>query len=134
MIQVDTLCHRIPNFIEKSVKAGVDNVFIGMENINPDNLVACNKRQNLITEYRDMMLAWKKYPAVLTIAYIIGFPNDTKKSILSDIDVLKRELPIDVLHISNLTPLPGSADHREMFDAGEWMDPDLNKYDLSHRV
>ena len=28
-IQVDTLCHRIPNFIEKTTKAGVRRVFIG---------------------------------------------------------------------------------------------------------
>ena len=34
-IQVDTLCHKIPNFIEKSKRAGVTRVFIGLENINP---------------------------------------------------------------------------------------------------
>ena len=28
-IQVDTLCHRIPNFIEKAAQAGVRRVFIG---------------------------------------------------------------------------------------------------------
>jgi len=37
MIQVDTLCHKIPNFIEKAKRAGVTRVFIGLENINPDN-------------------------------------------------------------------------------------------------
>ena len=39
-IQVDTLCHKIPNFIEKASQAGVRRVFIGLENINPDNLIA----------------------------------------------------------------------------------------------
>ena len=38
VIQVDTLCHKIPNFIEKAARAGVKRVFIGLENINPDNL------------------------------------------------------------------------------------------------
>ena len=38
MIQVDTLCHKIPNFVEKAKRAGVTRVFIGLENINPDNL------------------------------------------------------------------------------------------------
>ena len=59
MIQVDTLCHKIPNFIEKSKRAGVTRVFIGLENINPDNLIAAKKKQNKITEYRKMLLAWK---------------------------------------------------------------------------
>ena len=34
-------------------------VFIGLENINPDNLLGAKKRQNKITEYRKMLLAWK---------------------------------------------------------------------------
>jgi len=28
-----------------------------------------------------------------------------------------------------LTPLPGSQDHARMVRAGEYMDPDLNKFD-----
>jgi septation ring formation regulator EzrA len=48
MIQVDTLCHRIPRFVEKAKLAGVTRVFIGLENINPDNLAAAKKRQNKI--------------------------------------------------------------------------------------
>ena len=59
MIQVDTMCHKIPRFIEKAKRAGVTRVFIGLENINPDNLVAAKKKQNKIAEYRKMLLAWK---------------------------------------------------------------------------
>src|SRR3712207_4850606 len=33
-----------------------------------------------------------------------------------------------------LTPLPGSEDHQRLWRRGEWMDPDLNSYDLNHRV
>ena len=60
IIQVDTLCHKLPNFIEKCARAGVKRVFIGLENINPDNLLGAKKRQNKITEYREMLLAWKR--------------------------------------------------------------------------
>lgn len=31
-------------------------------------------------------------------------------------------------------PLPGSEGHKNMVEAGEWMDPDMNKYDLTKRV
>ncbi|MCB1774660.1 MAG: radical SAM protein [Gammaproteobacteria bacterium] len=134
IIQVDTLCHRIPNFIEKCVAAGVDQVFIGLENINPDNLASMNKKQNRIHEYREMLLAWKRHPVIIWGAYILGFPNDTRESILRDVEVIKRELPIDLLNISILTPLPGSEDHKTLVEQGAWIDPDLNKYDLAHRV
>jgi hypothetical protein len=133
-IQVDTLCHRIPNFIEKAAKAGVRRVFIGLENINPENLLAAKKRQNKITEYRAMLQKWRKHGALTYAGYILGFPGDSKESILRDIEIVKRELPVDVLEFFFLTPLPGSEDHKTLLEKGVWMDPDLNRYDLDHRV
>jgi tRNA A37 methylthiotransferase MiaB len=133
-LQVDTLCHLIPNFIDKAKRAGAMRVFIGLENINPDNLLAANKRQNKITEYRHMLQQWHERGVFTFAGYILGFPADTKESILRDIEIIKRELPLDVLEFFVLTPLPGSEDHRRMVEAGEWMDPDLNKYNLHHRV
>ena len=133
-IQVDTLCHKIPNFIEKATQAGVRRVFIGLENINPDNLIAVNKRQNKITGYREMLQKWRDHGAITCAGYITGFPGDTKESILRDIEIIKRELPLDILELFYLTPLPGSEDHKALWSKGVWMDPDMNKYDLSHRV
>ena len=133
-IQVDTLCHKIPNFIEKATKAGVRRVFIGLENINPDNLMAAKKRQNKITEYRVMLQKWREHGAITYAGYILGFPGDTKDSIQRDIEIIKRELPLDILEFFVLTPLPGSEDHKTLAQKGVWMDPDMNKYDLNHRV
>jgi hypothetical protein len=133
-IQVDTLCHKIPNFIEKAGKAGVRRVFIGLENINPDNLIAAKKRQNKITEYREMLQMWRNAGAITYAGYILGFPADTKESILRDVEIIKCELPIDILEFFFLTPLPGSEDHKVLSSKGIWMDPDMNKYDLNHRV
>jgi radical SAM superfamily enzyme YgiQ (UPF0313 family) len=132
MIQVDTLCHKIPNFIEKARRAGVTRIFIGLENINPDNLLAAKKRQNKITEYRTMLLAWKAAGIWTYAGYILGFPNDTPESVRADLDILKRELPLDVLEFFFLTPLPGSEDHKALWTNGVEMDPDLNRYDLEH--
>jgi len=133
-IQVDTLCHKIPNFIEKASQAGVRRVFIGLENINPDNLIAAKKRQNKITEYREMLQKWRDHGAITYAGYILGFPGDSKESILRDIEIIKRELPLDILEFFFLTPLPGSEDHKVLWQKGVWMDPDMNKYDLNHRV
>jgi hypothetical protein len=133
-IQVDTLCHRIPNFIEKAARAGVRRVFIGLENINPENLLGAKKRQNRITEYREMLQKWREHGAITYAGYIIGFPGDTKASILRDVEIIKRELPLDILEFFYLTPLPGSEDHKVLWQQGAWMDDDLNKYDLNHRV
>jgi hypothetical protein len=132
IIQVDTLCHLIANFVEKAGRAGVNRVFIGLENINPDNLLGAKKKQNRITEYRAMLQAWKGIGAITYCGYIIGFPNDTPQRVLRDIEIMKRELPVDLVEFFCLTPLPGSEDHKVLAAKGVPMDPDMNNYDTEH--
>jgi hypothetical protein len=132
MIQVDTLCHKLPGFVEKAKLAGVTRVFIGLENINPDNLVSAKKKQNKITEYRKMLLAWKAQGIITIAGYILGFPSDTPQTIRRDIAIIQRELPLDGLEFFCLTPLPGSEDHQTLWKTGVAMDDDLNTYDVEH--
>jgi len=132
MLQVDTLCHRIPGFIEKAARAGCTAVFIGLENINPESLMGAKKRQNKIWEYREMFLAWRQAKVMTYAGYILGFPTDTPESIARDIEIIKKELPVDILEFFYLTPLPGSEDHKNLHVRGVPMDPDMNKYDLEH--
>jgi hypothetical protein len=109
-------------------------VFIGLENINPANLIAAKKRQNKITEYRKMLLEWKRVGIITYAGYILGFENDTPESIRADLEIIKKELPLDMLEFFILTPLPGSEDHKVLHEKGVWMDPDMNKYDVEHVV
>ena len=60
----------------------------------------------------------------------MGLPGDTPQTIRRDIEIIQRELPVDILEFTMLTPLPGSEDHQKLHEKGIWMDPDLNKYDL----
>jgi radical SAM superfamily enzyme YgiQ (UPF0313 family) len=132
IIQVDTLCHLIPNFVEKAARAGCKRVFIGLENINPDNLLQAKKKQNRVHEYRRMFHAWRAQRIITYAGYILGFPGDTPERIAADISTVQRELPVDLLEFFILTPLPGSADHQRLHQSGAWMDPDMNRYDLEH--
>jgi radical SAM superfamily enzyme YgiQ (UPF0313 family) len=132
ILQVDTLCHKIPNFIEKAARAGCNQVFIGLENINPQSLQGAKKRQNKIWEYRVMLQAWRRAKVMTWAGYILGFPTDTPETIARDIDIIKKELPLDILEFFCLTPLPGSEDHKNLHLKGVPMDPDMNKYDLEH--
>ncbi|MFQ5684751.1 MAG: B12-binding domain-containing radical SAM protein [Candidatus Binatia bacterium] len=132
VMQADTLCHKISNFVEKAARAGCKRVFIGLETINPDSLKGASKNQNQITEYRKMLLAWRSAGIITYCGYILGFPRDTPETIERDIKIIQRELPIDMLEFFILTPLPGSQDHKDLYLKGAWMDPDMNKYDLEH--
>jgi len=131
-IQVDTMCHKIPRFIEKAGRAGVDRVFIGLESINPESLEGSRKHQNKITEYRSMLQAWHQVGALTLAGLIIGFPTDTPESITRDIRIIQKELPIDLLYFFILTPLPGSQDHKELYEQGVALESDMNAYDSVH--
>ena len=132
LIQVDALAYRLPNFVEKCRRAGCLRVFIGLETVNPVNLLHAKKRQNKVAEYRTMLQAWRAAGIITFCGYILGFPEDTAESISHDIETLKRELPVDCLEFFLLTPLPGSEDHQRLARAGIPMEPDMNQYDLEH--
>lgn len=133
-IQVDTACSRLNRFIEKAGRAGCTKVFIGLENINPESIQGAGKQQNHVDEYKAMLQAWRKQRVLTCAGYIIGFPIDTYDSVMRDIEIIKRELPVDLLEFFFLTPLPGSEDHQKLHSRGVWMAPDMNDYDTEHAV
>ncbi len=132
LIQVDTLCHKIPGFVEKAARAGCKHAFIGLENIDPENLALAKKKQNRITEYRRMFQDWREAGVMTYAGYIIGFPVDTPETLARNMEIIKREMPVDIIEFTILTPLPGSEDHKNLHDHGIAMDADMNRYDLEH--
>src|SRR4051812_25066261 len=105
---------------------------MGLENISPDNLLIAKKGQNKTAEYCSMLQKWHEHGVITCSGYIISFPADTKESILANLEIIKQEFPLEILEFSFLTP---SLVRRIIkWRGGEWMDPDLNKYDLNHGV
>ncbi|HEX6849807.1 MAG TPA: radical SAM protein [Candidatus Polarisedimenticolaceae bacterium] len=132
MMQVDALAYRIPRFAEKAAAAGCSQVFIGMETLNPANLAAAGKTQNHAGDYRGMIDAWHAHGIACHVGYIIGFPFDTPESVREDVRRLRDEIGVDQASFFMLMPLPGSLDHAELVRRGEWMEPDLNRFDSFH--
>ena len=133
ILQVDTLCHRIPGFIEKAARAGCNAVFIGLENINPE--IAARRQEAAEQDLgipRSCCRPGGGVKVMTWAGYILGFPTDTPETIARDIEIIKKELPLDILEFFFLTPLPGSEDHKNLYLKGVPMDPDMNNYDLEH--
>ncbi|GAB4244134.1 MAG: hypothetical protein Kow00109_20060 [Acidobacteriota bacterium] len=134
MMQVDVLSYRIKGFIEKARRAGCSNVFIGMESVNDDNLQAAGKRQNKVDDFRNLIEAYRSHEIATHTGYILGFPFDTPESVRRDVHRLMYEVGPDMASFFILVPLPGSRDHQQMVQRGEWMDPDYNRYDSQHET
>lgn len=131
MMQVD-LARKPKGFVRLAAEAGCTQVFIGMESVNPENLKAEGKAQNQVAEYQGIIKEWHDAAVVVHTGYIIGLPFDIKEQVGKDIQYLTDVIQPDQASFFMLTPLPGSHDHREMKNRGEWMDPDFNKRDSFH--
>ncbi|PYV93725.1 MAG: radical SAM protein [Acidobacteria bacterium] len=134
MMQVDVLCYKIRNFVDKARRAGCTKVFIGMESINPESLKDAAKTQNKAEDYVNLIRAWREAEVATHVGYILGFPHDTKESLRSDLQRLMKEIQVQQASFFILTPLPGSRDHLEMSRRGDYMDEDYNKYDSMHET
>lgn len=131
-IQVDTMAHKIPRFVEKMAHAGVRRVFIGLESVNAKNLKAVGKHHNQIREYRQMFQTWRNHGILTFAGYMIGFPGDTYESVMKDVAYLKRELCLEHPLFFIVTPLPGSADHQDLVKQSVPLEEDCNLYDTMH--
>ncbi|MHB1459870.1 MAG: B12-binding domain-containing radical SAM protein [Armatimonadota bacterium] len=134
MMQVDVPSYKIPGFVERARRAGCQEVFVGLESLNPDNLKAAGKTQNDASGFQTMVSTWHEHGIPVHTAYIIGFPFDTKASVAQDVKMLTEEIRPDQASFFMLTPLPGSVDHQRKLENNEWMSPDLNEYDSFHAV
>lgn len=131
-IQVDAQSDRDPDFIPLAVRAGCSQIFVGMESINPAALAAVGKKHNTVERYQQLFLAWKRHGVQTMAGYILGFPTDTPASIRRDIETIKQELALDMPYFFVLTPLPGSADHRDLVSRGVPLAEDLALYTTFH--
>jgi tRNA A37 methylthiotransferase MiaB len=131
MMQVD-LAKKPKDFVALAAKAGCTQVFIGMESVNPENLKAEGKAQNKVEEYQGIIKEWHDAGIVVHTGYIVGLPWDDKEGVKRDAEYLMDVIQPDQASFFMLTPLPGSQDHKEMKQRGDWMDPDFNKRDSFH--
>ena len=130
-IQADALCHKTEGFIEK---CDARRLPLGLYRAGEHQPGKPDGRQEAAEQ--DLGVSqdapeWKKHGVMVYAGYITGFPFDTPESILRDVEIIKRELAIELVEFFYLTPLPGSEDHKRLTEAGTWMDPDMNKYSLS---
>lgn len=134
LMQVDTLSHKIADFIPMAKRAGCFQVFIGMESLNPESLADGGKRQNRVADYAALIDAWRRADILTHVGYIIGFPHDTPERVRENLLTLRDEIRVDLAAFFMLTPLPGSVDHLRLLQAGTPMDEDLNRFDTFHPV
>jgi anaerobic magnesium-protoporphyrin IX monomethyl ester cyclase len=100
------------------VRAGLNEVYLGVERCDPASLRALNKTLNPNVSRQALQILARDFPEVFTVgSFIYGLPEDTPESVRS-LCRLASELPLDYIFFIPLTPLPGTPFWRpEMWDS-----------------
>jgi radical SAM superfamily enzyme YgiQ (UPF0313 family) len=131
MIEADLACYKIPRFIEKLAAAGCEQIFMGVESMNPQNLAQASKVQNHVDAFEALWKHCHEHDIMVHAGYIVGFDHDTPESVLRDVAELHRR-GVDFASFFIKTLLRGSEDYARAVAAGVEVDPDFSKLDSFH--
>jgi radical SAM superfamily enzyme YgiQ (UPF0313 family) len=122
-----------PALLALARQAGCVGLFIGIESIDPENLVSFRKQFNEVGSYLRRIAAIRDQGIGIIAGMIVGADHD-------DVTVFRRSLQfldrarVDALQLNILTPLPGTALHEELARVGRILDDNLEHYDFRHTV
>lgn len=133
MVEADLACDKDETFIPLLADAGCGQMFLGVESMNPVNLLEVRKKQNKIEQFSQLCATCHAHGIATHAAYIVGFPRDTPQSLSQDVQKLL-DMGADQASFFILTPLPGSEDWIRAAVKGIPMDGDFNNYDSFHAV
>ena len=94
--------------LERQVRAGLNEVYLGVERPDDDSLRDLNKTVTMSDTRRAFEILARDYPAVFTVgSFIYGLPGDTPATMRA-IYRASVDLPMDAAFFIPLTPLPGT--------------------------
>jgi len=90
-------------------KAGCCAMLVGLETFNPANLEKYGKGLNtrLVEEYRELIAGFHRAGVAMFGCFIMGADEDTE-DVVADTALKGVQIGVDIMQITNLTPLPGT--------------------------
>ena len=103
--------------VKLAKKAGCCGMLVGLETFNPANLKTYSKGLNtkLLEKYRHLVDGFHKGGLAVFGCFIMGADEDTE-DVVADTTLKSMQIGVDILQITNLTPLPGT----KLYD--RWME------------
>jgi radical SAM superfamily enzyme YgiQ (UPF0313 family) len=122
-----------PHLLEAAVASGLRSLFVGFETLNPTNLQAQHKYQNLNRDYTAAIRRLHDLGVMVNASFVFGMDDD-------DADVFDRTVEwaitqgIETATFHILTPYPSTVLYQRMEAEGRLLHRDWNLYDTRHVV
>jgi radical SAM superfamily enzyme YgiQ (UPF0313 family) len=122
-----------PNLMEKAAACGLRSLFVGFETINPENLQAQHKMQNLDCDYSRAVQRLHDLGIMVNGSFVFGMDKDDGSVFGRTVDwALSQGIETATFHI--LTPYPGTRLHARMKQQGRILHDNWDLYDTRHSV
>ncbi len=124
-------CLQDDEFVDLLHQARGAMAFIGLESLNQPSLYAVQKRQNKVTEYREMFAKRRERGIVTFTGMMLALEEDTPEYYQTLPERIEEVDPSAVL-LSISIPIPGTPFAREVEAEGRIFDDDLSHYEGDH--
>jgi radical SAM superfamily enzyme YgiQ (UPF0313 family) len=122
-----------PGLLEKAVAAGLRSLFVGFENLDPNNLRDHGKIQNLNRDYGAAISRLHDLGVMVNGSFVFGMDSDGPDVFARTVDwAVRQGIETATFHI--MTPYPGTALHRRMTDEKRIFHRNWDLYDTRHCV
>ena len=90
-------------------RAGCRAMLVGLESFDPETLTAYRKglNRNVVEQYPELVDGFHRQKIAVIGCFVLGADNDTEEAV-ADTFLQAVQMGIDIIQITNLTPLPGT--------------------------
>ncbi|MFW9874635.1 MAG: B12-binding domain-containing radical SAM protein [Candidatus Thorarchaeota archaeon] len=128
--RVDTL-YRNPWLVDLMHKAGMRQVFLGIESVHQQSLDAMNKQNTTSDMVRKVVSSLQDRGISIFGGVIIGFPGETKTMVRQNIQ-FARSLNMTCVQFTPITAFPGTEFFKEMTEKQMITSHNYKHYNLFH--
>lgn len=122
-----------PGLLEKAVACGLRSLFVGFETLNPENLRAQQKFQNLNRDYNSAVRRLHDLGVMVNGSFVFGMDDDDETVFTRTVEwAISQGIETATFHI--LTPYPGTALYSRMAEQDRLLHQDWDLYDTRHTV
>jgi len=122
-----------PGLLEKAVESGLRSLFVGFETLNPANLTAQRKYQNLNRDYGAAIRRLHELGVMINGSFVFGMDEDDMTVFARTVEwAITQGIETATFHI--LTPYPGTALYERMAAQQRLLHSNWDRYDTRHTV
>ncbi len=121
-----------PDLVELMARSGCFQLLVGFESLSEDNLDTIGKPSNDVGSYLEHVDRLHSHGVTLIGCLMFGMDHDTPEVFERAARFIDRA--IDIPQLTIMTPLPGTAQYRQMVRDGRMLSDDWSQFDITHMV